>query len=182
MHCILRTRMQFLKLELSALARYTSYACNYDLQFLKAAMLKTLFIIQLALLFSKCFFVTVHTFFLVKYNFLALFIKKHYPANPWNVLNVAQHIMYPLDYSKRHAWSRHGIPWNCSCHRNWRTPSSMEFHGIPWNYSCQRNWRTWSSMEFHGTAGVSPMEFNGTYCLLFNGTIGIINTLSFKLG
>ena len=26
--------------------------------------------------------------------------------------------------------------WNCSCHRNWRTPSSMEFHGIPWNSSC----------------------------------------------
>ena len=20
----------------------------------------------------------------------------------------------------------HGIPWNCSCHRNWRTPSSIE--------------------------------------------------------
>ena len=48
----------------------------------------------------------------------------------------------------------HGIPWNCSCHRNWRTPSSMEFHGtfsvsefgallVPWN-----------SMEFHGTARV----------------------------
>ena len=23
----------------------------------------------------------------------------------------------------------HGIPWKCSCNRNWRTPSSMEFHG-----------------------------------------------------
>ena len=44
----------------------------------------------------------------------------------------------------------HGIPWNCSCHRNWRTPCSMEFHGIPWNCSCQRNWRILSSMEFHG--------------------------------
>ena len=44
----------------------------------------------------------------------------------------------------------HGIPWICSCQRNWRTWSSMEFHGIPWNCSSQRNWRTWSSMEFHG--------------------------------
>ena len=33
-----------------------------------------------------------------------------------------------------------GIPWNCSCHHNWCTPSSMEF---PWN-----------SMEFQGTARV----------------------------
>ena len=48
----------------------------------------------------------------------------------------------------------HGIPWNCSCHRNWRTWSSMEFHGIPWNCSCQRNWRTSSSVEFHGTSRV----------------------------
>ena len=48
----------------------------------------------------------------------------------------------------------HGIPWNCWCHRNWRTPSSMEFHGIPWDCSCHRNWRTPSSMEFHGTVRV----------------------------
>ena len=44
----------------------------------------------------------------------------------------------------------HGIPWNCSCYRNWRTLRSMEFHEIPWNWSCHRNWRTPSSMEFHG--------------------------------
>ena len=100
----------------------------------------------------------------------------------------------------------HGIPWNlecanfadtnssmefhgtwsvpisltrdCSCQRNWRILSSMEFHGIPWNCSCQRNWRTQSSMEllmsskFHGTSRVSEigapkvpwnsMEFHGT--------------------
>ena len=30
----------------------------------------------------------------------------------------------------------------------------MEFNGIPWNCSCHRNWRTWSSLEFHGTARV----------------------------
>ena len=72
----------------------------------------------------------------------------------------------------------HGIPWNCWCHRNWQTPSSMEFqgtarvsgigarqvprnsmevHGIPWNRSCQRNWHILSSKEFHGTAHVSEI-------------------------
>ena len=66
----------------------------------------------------------------------------------------------------------HGIPWNCSCHRNWRTPSSLEFHGIPWNCSCQRNWRTPSSIKFHGIPWncscqrnwrtLSFMEFHGT--------------------
>ena len=33
----------------------------------------------------------------------------------------------------------------------------MEFHGIPWNCSCQRNWRISSSMEFHGTSRVSEI-------------------------
>ena len=33
----------------------------------------------------------------------------------------------------------------------------MEFHGIPWNFSCQRNWRTPSSMECHGIAHVSEI-------------------------
>ena len=66
----------------------------------------------------------------------------------------------------------HGIPWNCSCQRNWRTPSSVEIHGIPWNCSCQRNWRTANSMEFHGISWnclyqqnvrtSSSMEFHGT--------------------
>ena len=48
----------------------------------------------------------------------------------------------------------HGTPWNCSCHRNWHTWSSMECHGIQWNCSCHRNWRTPSFIEFHGTARV----------------------------
>ena len=143
----------------------------------------------------------------------------------------------------------HGIPWNCSCDRNWRNPSSLEFHwtarvseigglevtwnfmkllvlaklahyqfhgsprnfmellvsvkfahwkfhGIPWNCSCQGNWRTPSFMEFHGTARLIELvhskihgipwncwcQFHGipwNPILLFNGTIGIINTLSF---
>ena len=57
-------------------------------------------------------------------------------------------------------WNFMFFPWNCSCQRNWRTLSSMEFHGIPWNCSSHRNWRTPSSMEFHefhGTARVSEI-------------------------
>ena len=43
----------------------------------------------------------------------------------------------------------HGIQWN-----SMELLMSSKFHGIPWNCSCQRNWRTSSSMEFHGTAHV----------------------------
>ena len=56
----------------------------------------------------------------------------------------------------------HGIPWNCSCQRNWRTQSSMEFHGIPWN-SRVIEIGTPSSMEFHGIpceiGAFSSLEF-----------------------
>ena len=71
---------------------------------------------------------------------------------PWNSMELL--VSLKLAYSKFH-----GIPWNCFCQRNWRTPSSMEFHGIPWNCSCHRNWCTRSSMEFHGTAGVMEPFF-----------------------
>ena len=137
----------------------------------------------------------------------------------------------PWNFSCQRNWRTlssmefHGIPWNCSSYRNWRTQSSMEFHGtacvseigllrvpwnsmelfvslklayykfhgIPWNCFCQRNWRTPSSMEFHGTARVieigalevpwNSMELlvSWNHFLLFNGTIGIINALSFKM-
>ena len=46
--------------------------------------------------------------------------------------------------------ARHGIPWNCSCQRNWRTPSSTEFHGIPWN-----------SMELLVSAKLAHSKFRG---------------------
>ena len=49
----------------------------------------------------------------------------------------------------------HGIPWNCSCHRNWRTPSSMEFHGTSHVIEIGALLVPWNSMEFHGTARVS---------------------------
>ena len=137
---------------------------------------------------------------------------------PWNSMELL--VSAKLAHSKFH-----GIQWNCSSHRNWRTQSSMEFHGtacvseiglllVPWNCSCHWNWLIPSSMEFHGTASVSEigalqgpwnsMEFHGTArvievgalevpwnsmellvswnpFLLFNGTIGIINALSFKM-
>ena len=45
---------------------------------------------------------------------------------PWNSMELL--VSAKLAHSKFH-----GIPWNCSCQRNWRTQSSMKFHGIPWN-------------------------------------------------
>ena len=39
-----------------------------------------------------------------------------------------------------------------------------KFHGIPWNCSCQRNWHILSSMEFHGTSRFSEigaLQFQG---------------------
>ena len=84
---------------------------------------------------------------------------------PWNSMQLL--VSATLVHSKFH-----GISWNCSCHRNWRTPSFIEFYGIPWNCSCQRNWRIPSSMEFHGIPWncscqqnwciPSSMEFHGT--------------------
>ena len=35
--------------------------------------------------------------------------------------------------------------------------TSCKFHGIPWNWSCQRNWRTPSSINFHWTARISQI-------------------------
>ena len=115
------------------------------------------------------------------------------PQIPWNSMELlASSKLAHLEHmellvSAKLAHSKfNGIPWNCSCQRYWRIPSSMEFHGIPWNcsrhrnwrtwntwnFSCQRNWRILSSMEYHGTALVSDigafqvpwnsMEFHGT--------------------
>ena len=67
----------------------------------------------------------------------------------------------------------HGIPCNCSSHRNWRTPvpwNSMEFHLV-------RNWMhskfhgiPWNSMEL---VRLSSMEFHGTPWKLFPWNYGI---------
>ena len=55
---------------------------------------------------------------------------------PWNFMKL-------LMSSKLAHFKFLGIPWNiawnCSCHRNWRSSSSVEFYGIPWNCLCQRN-------------------------------------------
>ena len=85
------------------------------------------------------------------------------------------------------------VPWNSMELFVSLKLAYYKFHGIPWNCFCQRNWRTPSSMEFHGTARVieigalevpwNPMELlvSWNFFLLFNGTIGIINALSFKM-
>ena len=51
----------------------------------------------------------------------------------------------------------HGIPWNCSSHRNWRTQISMEFHGTALVIEIGALLVPWNSMEFHGTARVSEI-------------------------
>ena len=77
----------------------------------------------------------------------------------------------------------HGIPWNCSSHRNWRTQSSMEFHGtalvieigallVPWNSMALLVSAKLAHSKFHGITRVSEigalqvpwnsMEFHGT--------------------
>ena len=51
----------------------------------------------------------------------------------------------------------HGIPWNCSCQWNWRTPSSMEFHGTARVSEMGALQVPWNSTEFHGTARISEI-------------------------
>ena len=51
----------------------------------------------------------------------------------------------------------HGIPWNCSCQRNWRILNSMELHGISRVSEIGALQVPWNSMEFHGTARVSEI-------------------------
>ena len=84
---------------------------------------------------------------------------------PWNSMELF--VSLKLAYSKFH-----GIPWNCFCQRNWRTPSSMEFHGTARVIEIGALEVPWNSMEL-------LMSWN--LFLLFNGTIGIINALSFKM-
>ena len=84
---------------------------------------------------------------------------------PWNY-------MEPLVSVKLADSKFHGIPWNWSCQRNWRIPSSMEYHGTARVSEIGALEVPWNSMEFHGTARVSEigalqvpwnsMEFHGT--------------------
>ena len=69
---------------------------------------------------------------------------------PWNSMEL-------LVLSKLSHLKFHGIPWNCSCHRNWRTPSSIEFHGTARVSEIGALKVPWNSTEFHGTARVSEI-------------------------
>ena len=84
---------------------------------------------------------------------------------PWNSIELV--VSAKLAHLKFH-----GIPWNWSCQRNWRIPSSMEYHGTARVSEIGALEVPWNSMEFHGTARVSEiralqvpwnsMEFHGT--------------------
>ena len=89
---------------------------------------------------------------------------------PWNSIIWNNMELLVSNWCTLSSMESQWIPWNCSCHRNWRTPSSMEFQGsghvieigplqfpeilFSWIWSCFPNWPTPSSMEFHGTANV----------------------------
>ena len=66
---------------------------------------------------------------------------------PWNSMEL-------LVSAKFANFKFHGIPRNSMELLVLAKLEHCLFHEIPWNYSCHRNWRTWSSMEFHGTARV----------------------------
>ena len=48
-------------------------------------------------------------------------------------------------------------PWNSMEMLVSAKLAHLKFHGNRWNCSCQRNWRIPSSMDFHGTARVSEI-------------------------
>ena len=104
---------------------------------------------------------------------------------PWNSMEL-------LVSAKLAHFEFHGISWNCSCHRNWRTcschrTSSMEFHGIlmaqllnlssklgtarvsefgtflvPWN--SMELLVPWNSMELLVSAKLAHSKFHGIPC------------------
>ena len=102
---------------------------------------------------------------------------------PWNSMEL-------LESSKLAHPKFHGIPWNCLCQRNWFTPGSMEFHGTVRVIEIGLFQVPWNSMELLLSAKLAHSKFygipwncwcHGTFFLLFNGTIGIINALSLKM-
>ena len=55
----------------------------------------------------------------------------------------------------------HEIPWHCSCQRNWRTPSSMEFHGTAHVIEIGALEVLWNSMELLVSAKLAHSQFHG---------------------
>ena len=100
---------------------------------------------------------------------------------PWNSMEL-------LVSTKLAHFKFYGIPWSCSCQRNWLTVNSMEFHGTA--CVCLRNWRILSSMEFRGIDRVSEigalqvpwnsMEFHGTARVSLIGALQVTwNSMEF---
>ena len=86
------------------------------------------------------------------------------PQIPWNSMELlASSKLAHLEHmellvSAKLAHSKfNGIPWNCSCQRYWRIPSSMEFHGTARVSEISALQVSWNSTEFHGTAHVSEI-------------------------
>ena len=73
---------------------------------------------------------------------------------PWNSMELL--VSSKLAHSKFH-----GIPWNCSCHRNWRTSSSMEFHGTARVIKISALLVPWNSMELLVSSKLAHFKFHG---------------------
>ena len=75
------------------------------------------------------------------------------PKVPWNSMELL------LSSKLAHSWFNgiQGIPWNCSCQRNWHILSSMEFHGTARVQEIGALQVPWNSTKFHGTAHVSEI-------------------------
>ena len=73
---------------------------------------------------------------------------------PWNSMELL--VSAKLTHSKFH-----GISWNCSCQRNWRTPSSMEFHVIARVSEIGAPQIPWNSMEVLLSSKLAPPKFDG---------------------
>ena len=73
---------------------------------------------------------------------------------------VPQNSMELLLSSKLAHSKFHGIPWNCSCQRNWHTPSSMEFHGTARVSVSSAFLVPWSSMELLVSSKLAHSEFH----------------------
>ena len=73
---------------------------------------------------------------------------------PWNSMEL-------LESSQLAHSQYHGILWNCSCHRNWRIPSSTEFHGTARVIEIGAIQVPWNSMELLLSAKLAHSKFHG---------------------
>ena len=80
------------------------------------------------------------------------------PQVQWNSMDSMELLLVS---SKLALTKFHGIPWDCSCQRNWRTPSSMKFHGAARVIQIGALKFPWNSMELLVPAKLAHSKFHG---------------------